>query len=225
MKYKINEIFYSIQGEAEFAGTPSIFIRLQGCEVGCSWCDTKHTWEADAEHNVNIDSMLEKQGDSYKWAEMEVPEIIKVVNKLGNDACHVVITGGEPLEQNIDNLVSELVGFGHTVQVETSGTQPVSEVVSTNAWVTVSPKINMKGGKEVLVQAFKKADEIKMPVGKESDIENLKKILGKINIGRDPRVWLQPISQNKKATYLCIETAKKTNWRLSIQAHKFLNVR
>ncbi|MGY8878270.1 MAG: 7-carboxy-7-deazaguanine synthase QueE, partial [Pseudoalteromonas sp.] len=52
--YKINEVFETIQGEASFTGTPSIFLRLQGCPVGCSWCDTKQTWDVDNVYKVSL---------------------------------------------------------------------------------------------------------------------------------------------------------------------------
>ena len=61
--YPVNEIFQSIQGEATFTGTPSIFVRLQGCPVGCAWCDTKHTWEIDPKFVVNKTIMLAKEKD------------------------------------------------------------------------------------------------------------------------------------------------------------------
>ena len=60
MTYRINEIFETLQGEGTFTGVPSIFIRLQGCPVGCPWCDTQHTWETRAEDEVSIATMMAK---------------------------------------------------------------------------------------------------------------------------------------------------------------------
>ena len=60
--YKINEVFETIQGEASYTGTPSIFLRLQGCPVGCSWCDTKQTWDVDNVYKVSLDETVEKKG-------------------------------------------------------------------------------------------------------------------------------------------------------------------
>ena len=68
--YKINEVFETIQGEASFTGTPSIFLRLQGCPVGCSWCDTKQTWDVDNVYKVSLDDTVEKKADSDHWAEL-----------------------------------------------------------------------------------------------------------------------------------------------------------
>ena len=69
--YKINEVFETIQGEASFTGTPSIFLRLQGCPVGCSWCDTKQTWDVDNVYKVSLDDTVEKKADSDHWAESD----------------------------------------------------------------------------------------------------------------------------------------------------------
>src|SRR4051794_25490444 len=60
--FAVNEVFESIQGEARHAGTPSVFVRLQGCAVGCPWCDTKHTWAADPDQEVSPEAMLAKEG-------------------------------------------------------------------------------------------------------------------------------------------------------------------
>ena len=62
--YKINELFETIQGEGSFTGQPSIFLRLQGCPVGCSWCDTKHTWEINLDREVSRDVVLNKNAET-----------------------------------------------------------------------------------------------------------------------------------------------------------------
>lgn len=60
MQYPINEMFQTLQGEGYFTGVPAIFIRLQGCPVGCAWCDTKHTWDKLADREVSLFSILAK---------------------------------------------------------------------------------------------------------------------------------------------------------------------
>ena len=216
---KINEIFDTIQGEAYFTGTPATFIRLQGCPVGCHWCDTKHTWSEGTEKlRIEIDEMLHKTKDSPKWSALSEKEIVKIVKKL--KPRHFVLTGGEPCSQDIFELTRLLASVG-TVQVETSGTYEIN--VYHKTWVTVSPKVNMLGGLEVLNTALSRANELKMPINGLKDVKNLLKLIKKQNYER--LVWLQPVSQELKNTELCVNEAKNNNWRVSIQTHKYMGVR
>ncbi len=64
MQYPINEMFQTLQGEGYYTGVPAIFIRLQGCPVGCSWCDTKHTWEKQADRETALGDILVKTVES-----------------------------------------------------------------------------------------------------------------------------------------------------------------
>lgn len=216
---KINEIFDTIQGEAFYTGTPATFIRLQGCPVGCHWCDTKHTWSEGTERlRIEIDEMLDKTTDSPKWSDMEEEEIVRIVEKL--QPRHFVLTGGEPCSQDIFKLTRLLATIG-TVQVETSGTHNIN--VYHKTWVTVSPKIEMLGGLKVLNTAITRANELKMPINDVNDVKNLQKLVKKGNYGQ--LIWLQPVSQKEDNTELCVKTAMDNNWRISIQTHKYMGVR
>lgn len=215
----VNEIFESIQGEATFTGTPSLFIRLQGCPVGCGWCDTKHTWEVELGKDIKPIAMLAKQEDSDSFAYMTVPELLKVIDSHKSN--HVVLTGGEPCLYDLWMLTHHITSTGKTVQVETSGTFPIK--VCDETFVTVSPKLDMAGGKEVLIEALQRANEIKFPVGKQADVD---KLLDRIvPFVKDTSIWLQPLSQNRSATSLCVKAATENGWKVSIQTHKFIGVR
>ena len=216
----VNEIFATLQGEGAYAGTPATFIRLQGCPVGCPWCDTKHTWPLADRKKIGITDMLLKTGDAPTWAAMEVAQIVKAVSALKPH--HYVITGGEPAAQDIYDLTVELGRLGR-VQLETSGTYPVN--VSVDTWVTVSPKIDMPGGLDVLPGVLIRADEIKLPVADESDIEKFLEVAVKMGDLLDGKISLQPVSLDSAATNLCIEACRANNWRLSIQTHKLIAVR
>lgn len=218
----VNEIFPSIQGEAHFTGTPSVFIRLQGCDVGCAFCDTKHTWRLSG-RVIPLHEVVEKEEDSDKYAQVREIDILDMVNRLGPNISHVVITGGEPCDQDLTELTTLLIDFGHDVQIETSGTARIR--CHKDAWVTVSPKINQLGGMTVRADAMLRADEIKMPVGKERDIENLIRQLMLTPKRIDARIWLQPISESKSAIDLCYRTCMERGWDLSMQVHKYLGVR
>lgn len=110
---KVNEIFYSLQGEGFHTGTPAVFLRLSGCNLRCRFCDTSHQ----------------------EGTEMAEGEILERV--LTYPSRHIVITGGEPSLQLTDSLVEILHNAGFYIQVETNGTHPLPEDVD---WVTCSPK-------------------------------------------------------------------------------------
>lgn len=219
--YKINEFFETIQGEGSFTGQPSIFIRLQGCPVACSWCDTKHTWDINLDDSVSTEIMASKREESTQWANMSVEQILDWVKKQGYQAKHIVITGGEPCMVDLTPLCAGFEALGYSTQVETSGTFEVR--VTDKCWVTVSPKINMKGGYKILRSALDRANEIKHPVATEHHVDELQKLLAEHEVTNTP-IYLQPISQKQRATELAIETCIKNNWRLSIQVHKYIGI-
>lgn len=195
----VNEVFATIQGEGRWAGTPAVFVRLQGCEVGCPWCDTKHTWELDG---------------SQPFTQMTTTELVGQIQTAAGAIRHVVITGGEPLMHPIDGLINALHGF--TVQIETSGTYPPP---GADCWLTVSPKFDMPGGRAINVDCIRRADEIKQVVGKVADIQQLEQLLPVSAL-----ISLQPVSQSRKATALCVEACKARGWNLSLQLHKYADI-
>lgn len=220
--YKVNELFQTIQGEGVYTGVPAIFVRLQGCDVGCAWCDTKHTWDIDPSKQSELMLLTDKSTESDRWADVSAKEIVDEIKRLGYTANLIVITGGEPCMFDLRELTQVLHEFGFQIQLETSGTYPV--LVDDQTWVTLSPKINMRGKKEVLKTALVRANEIKHPVGTEKDIEQLDALLQQLKSVNDKTICLQPISQKPKATALCMKTCIKRNWRLSIQMHKYLDI-
>lgn len=222
MHYPINEIFQTIQGEGVFTGLPAIFVRLQGCPVGCPWCDTRHTWMVDPALEVGSDAVLNRSNESDCWSKMSAEAILASFERLGYRARHVVITGGEPCLYDLQALSTALVASGYQVQIETSGTSEIKTHDST--WVTVSPKIGMKGGLPVLRSALERANEIKHPVATERHIEELDALLATATLRPDVVIALQPISQKPRATELAMATCIARNWRLSIQTHKYLNI-
>lgn len=143
MNYPINEIFQTLQGEGVFTGVPAVFIRLQGCPVGCSWCDTKHTWEKEESKATTLGDIALKTVDTDTWALADSHELINLMKKQGYTAKHIVITGGEPCIYDLLPLTCELENQGYQCQIETSGTYPIQ--CSDKTWVTVSPKVGMKG--------------------------------------------------------------------------------
>jgi organic radical activating enzyme len=111
--YKINSIFYSIQGEGYHTGTPAIFIRFAGCNLSCPFCDTEHE----------------------PYQEMTIKDIIKELKKYPTR--FIVVTGGEPYLQLTQNFVESLRNLNYYVCIETNGTVDKSFWVD---WITCSPK-------------------------------------------------------------------------------------
>lgn len=221
MAYKVNEIFETIQGEGSFTGVPAIFIRLQGCPVGCSWCDTKHTWAVNPDLQVQPDTVMAKSAETAQWAALSAEQLLALFQEKGYQARHVVITGGEPCMYDLHPLCYVLHEAGYQTQIETSGTFEI--LVPAKSWVTVSPKVNMKGGYKVLQSALNRADEIKHPVAMDKHVEQLLQLLRHTDTTKK-LIYLQPISQQAKATALAIAYCKKYNWRLSVQVHKYLGI-
>ncbi|KKO49894.1 pyrroloquinoline quinone biosynthesis protein [Arsukibacterium sp. MJ3] len=221
MLYKVNEVFETIQGEGSFTGVPAIFVRLQGCPVGCSWCDTKHTWSINPDLNITLDAVMVKSAETEQWAAVSAEQILALFKAKGYQARHVVITGGEPCMYDLHPLCDLLHDAGYQSQIETSGTFEI--LAPLQSWVTVSPKVNMKGGYKVLQSALDRANEIKHPVAMDKHIEQLLQLLHRTDTSAK-LIYLQPISQQTKATALAIAYCKKHNWRLSVQVHKYLGI-
>lgn len=222
----VNEVFDTIQGEASFTGTPAVFIRLQGCAVGCPWCDTRHTWERDAKHQVEPETVLAKTASgSPTWAAISIDDLVACCEQAA-PIRHVVITGGEPCDHDLTDLTAALIECGLFVQIETSGTASVE--ASTHAWVTLSPKVGMPGGKQVLSSVIARANEIKHPVGREQDLEALRLILElRRSLGALAcPTWLQPLSMSPKATAFAADACRANgSWRLSLQGHALAGIR
>ncbi|MEL0630597.1 7-carboxy-7-deazaguanine synthase QueE [Psychromonas aquatilis] len=221
MKYKINEIFESLQGEGTFTGKPSIFVRLQECPVGCAWCDTKHTWEVSLEDEIKKPQFDLKKEESTKWCSFTSAQLLNLFSERGYKAKHIVITGGEPCMYDLTDLCHAFEAQGYGCQVETSGTFEIK--VSKDCWVTLSPKINMKGGYQVLSSSYQLASEIKYPVARQSHVDDLQQIIHDNGL-EHKKVYLQPISMKPAATALAIKSCIENNWMLSVQLHKYLDI-
>lgn len=222
INYKINEVFESIQGEGAHTGIPSIFVRLQGCPVGCAWCDTKHTWEIDENLQMSSTKVMAQNAETANWFTVTTSQLLDLFKHHGYHAKKVILTGGEPCMYDLTELTTTLIENGFSVAVETSGTFEVK--VHPDTWVTVSPKVDMKGGYEIITSALLRANEIKHPVAMQKHIDELDTLLQVFGENKLPLIYLQPISQQSRATELAVQTCIRRNWRLSLQTHKFIGI-
>lgn len=220
--YPINEIFQTIQGEGVFTGVPAVFIRLQGCPVGCPWCDTQHTWEHRADDEITLAAVVNKSAPTSQWASASAAELLKLMQEQGYTARHIVITGGEPAMYDLRSLGEVLENAGYRLQIETSGTFEIK--VTADTWVTVSPKLDMPGGYLVRPDCMKRANEIKYPIAMQKHIDQFDKLLVSCPPSAEAVIALQPISQRSRATELAMRICIERNWRLSVQMHKYLNI-
>lgn len=217
----VNEIFASLQGEGAWTGTPSVFVRLQGCLCRCPYCDTKHTWKLGEANGEKLD-FAAKKADAPRHATATEEELVDYVLSNFPNVRHVVFTGGEPFLFDLTRVSERLIAAGRTVAVETSGTEPAR--IASEAWVAVSPKIGMPGGRVVLHETLARANEIKMAVESEKDIEELKTLVLP-HVSASVLIYVQPVSQGERATKLCWDAAMTEGWRVSFQMHKYLSIR
>ena len=195
--YKINEIFYSLQGEGYHSGTPAVFVRFSGCNLRCAFCDTKH-----------------QDGQT-----MSLQEIVAEVNKYPL-APLVVLTGGEPSLFIDETFVAELKQkTNKNIAIETNGTRPLSNNLD---WVTLSPKTVFEGG-DLEPCVLKTCDELKV-VYLGQDLTQYEIIEAKHRFLQP--CFVEDKDQRKANMKACVEAVKAhPNWRLSLQIHRVLDIR
>ena len=196
-KLPLMESFYTIQGEGYHSGKAAYFIRLAGCDVGCSWCDVKESWDKDAHKKV---------------------EIIKILSAANESKSRIaVVTGGEPLMYDLTELTLKLKKNGFDTHIETSGAYPVSGKWD---WICLSPK----KFKKPLPEVFQKADELKVIIYNKHDFKWAEKMAGKVKWGC--KLFLQPEWSKAKEMLPQIIAYVKNNphWEISLQVHKFMDI-
>lgn len=222
--YAVNNIYACIQGEGVYTGVPMVLLRLQGCGVGCPFCDTKETWAKDFE--MQVQTINDAVTEPHWWVDAAPSEIAHHIATTYPTIKWVMLTGGEPAEQDLEALINAIHDTGRKIAMETSGTADGHLWGKARPdWVCVSPKIGMPGGKKILPHVIQGADEIKMVVGKTADIEKLQELIKSCQVDtRQTVICLQPMSTSNRATELCIRTVQENGWRLSIQVHKYLDL-
>lgn len=191
------EAFYTLQGEGFHQGRAAYFIRLGGCDVGCVWCDVKDSWDASRHPLVNIDEIA--------GAAAAFPGRL------------AVITGGEPLMHQLDELTTALHNKGFETNIETSGSSPLSGHWD---WICLSPK----KFKAPIPEIVPLANELKVVVFNKHDFEWAETYAAQVT--PQCKLYLQPEWDKVSiVTPLIIDYIKAhPQWELSLQVHKYINV-
>ena len=208
MKYRVSEIFESVQGEGLNMGHPCTFIRMFGCNLNCPWCDSKETWTTTA---------------GAKYAEYNVEQIVEMCKST-----LVVITGGEPLAQDLIPLIKELQEQHHAVAIETNGSLNIDESDIDDLFIACSPKAINK----YIIHEGLLPNEIKLVADEHLTIEKVEEIIEFVRSYYlyPVAVWIQPCDnkdevKNKESVLRAYQICQATGARLGIQAHKYWNVR
>ncbi len=191
------EQFYTIQGEGFHSGRAAYFIRLAGCDVGCSWCDVKESWDAEENQLVKID------------------ELVNMV--VASNSGFVVITGGEPCMYDLTYLTSKLHKYKIEIALETSGTY---ELMGKIDWYCFSPK----KFKAPIESAYKLADELKVIIAHPSDFQWAE--LHAVLLKPECKLYLQAEwSKRERFLPMIIDYVKNNpKWKISLQTHKYMQI-
>jgi 7-carboxy-7-deazaguanine synthase len=210
--YRVSEIFHSLQGEGPSAGVPAHFVRLQGCDVGCGWCDSKYTWDAAGGRERSLEEL---------WRETD---------SLGR-ADLVVITGGEPLEHpGLVELLMAATQRWPRVEVETSGLLPPPLSSERLHW-NVSPKLPSatprweETWRHAAAWVAEPRATFKLVVGDGPDLDDALRLIRERQLPR-PRVMLMPEGLTdavlrERAARLA-EVCKREGLRLSPRLHVWM---
>jgi 7-carboxy-7-deazaguanine synthase len=191
------EEFYTLQGEGFHMGKAAYFIRIGGCDVGCEFCDSKFSWNQELHPLIETDLIIE--------------------NASAYPSKDIVITGGEPAQYNLDYLCGQLKKKNFQTYLETSGTYPLTGEWD---WICLSPKKKLPP----LNEYFSKANELKVIILNENDFSwaelNAKKVK------KNCKLYLQPewSRYHKIVPAVTDYIMMHPEWRISLQAHKFMKI-
>lgn len=196
---RLNEIFYSLQGEGAHTGVPCVFVRFSGCNLHCPFCDTQHS----------------------SGVEMSDADIVAYINSF--PAEWIVLTGGEPSLWIDDSFIHTLhVATGKKIAIETNGTRPVPDEID---WISLSPKEGLAPDAPA-VPRVQRANEIKV-VDTGQDLEHyfaLPQCRSNTLMYLQPCYVADPDVFRANTTRTVERVKADPRWRLSMQTHRYLNI-
>ena len=204
-KIKVNEIFYSIQGESSFSGLPCVFIRFTFCNLRCNYCDTEYAF--------------------YDGNELTIDEII---NEVDQYKCHLVeITGGEPLlQENIHLLIQDLFNHNYEILLETGGHIDIGQV-DKRVKIIMDIKCPSSGESDKVLwsnlQKLNSTTELKFVIGDKNDFDWALSVIEKNKLNQKNKIIFSPVFGQ-------IENEKLADWilksklpiRMQLQIHKYI---
>ena len=214
---KVNEIFGpTIQGEGKSLGMRTMFLRLSGCNLACSWCDTEYSWNWQK---------YDPQKEIKLWT---CSDIISELNKH-SEINKLVISGGEPMRQQAElvELIKLLKQDAYWVEIETNGTiEPTDEFLELIDQINCSPKTANSGNsveareKPAALKKYVQSDKtnFKFVVCGENDLPEIEDFIARYKITRD-RVYLMPQARNRTEYYSLDGTKVSRDTRVQVMAH------
>ena len=202
---RITEIFYSLQGESNTVGFPTVFIRLTGCPLRCSYCDTAYAFSGGEKQSL---SSINEQVDQYK-------------------AKYITVTGGEPLAQPVcHQLITELLDKGYIVSLETSGAIDVSQVDKRAIKVMdlkTPSSAEMDKNLYQNIEYLSEQDQLKFVIADNIDYDWSKSIIKQYDLVNRCEILFSPVMGKMNPTQLA-ENILRDNLpvRFQIQLHKYL---
>ncbi len=196
-KLPVMEEFYTLQGEGYNMGKAAYFVRVGGCDVGCAWCDSKESWNARLFPPVEVEKVAERAAQT--------------------QAKTVVVTGGEPTLYPLGFFTKVLKAKGIKVMLETSGAHPLT---GNWDWICLSPKKNSPPRPDI----YSRAHELKVIIEKKSDLQWAEKNAQQVS--ENCHLFLQPEwSVSEVILPVLIDyVMQHPQWRISLQAHKYMRI-
>ena len=205
LNVSVNEIFYSIQGEAKNSGKPTIFIRTAGCPFNCSYCDTE-----------------------YAFTDGKQTKISKIISSLKKyNTKYITVTGGEPLAQkNINVLLNELLKNSYIVSIETSGLVKIDDIPEDIEIVMdVKTPSSNESDKNIFknLKIINNKDVLKFVIGSKEDYEWSKNVLFENNLQSHPNIYFSPVHEKLKPSSIASWILNDSlNVTLQLQIHKYI---
>lgn len=206
---KVVEIFDSIEGEGIRVGLPATFIRLYGCNLKCSYCDSEYACV----------------GDNY--AELDIDTILSLVNNLGHK--YVTLTGGEPLiHPGATTLIHRLISAGYKVNIETNGAVDLAGAMDTNTIITLDYKCPSSGMEHYMklgnLSLLRSKDVLKFVVGSQEDLDKAYDIINTFKLEGKCNIFISPVFGKIEPKQI-VESLLRTGLqevRVQLQIHKFI---